>query len=395
MSKTLFLLFTFIILSLSIVTPVSGQTVIQMEKDGGVYKIPCEINGLRLKLIFDTGASNVCISESIALMMLENGYIDKSDIKGTSSSVVADGRIVDNTIVNIRSLKIGRVDLSDVEAVVMHQQSAPLLLGQSAIQKLGKISIDGDKIIINQGKETINVLRPAKRLTLDDIFSENFDGESYNKHETILKKAEDAYYENSYELAVQYYSSCYEHIYFSTLEKKHYANSLRCVEKYSEALIVYNEVGKDIDDLDINNQIDYLFGLQVCYNELGDYFNSIIVGKNALQKTRFDNSLRNNIIYILASSYKNSGDIYMAKKTVINEINSYLAYMGISATDCWDKGYRDPYLAELYSCLRFKSYENDFDKYTIIAAAWGDKNAIEWAKKYSLSYHKKPSFYEY
>ena len=47
-----------------------GQPVIQLEKDGGVFKVPCVVNGLKLKLIFDTGASNVCISQSVALMML-------------------------------------------------------------------------------------------------------------------------------------------------------------------------------------------------------------------------------------------------------------------------------------------------------------------------------------
>ena len=43
-----------------------GQSVIQLEKDGGVFKVPCVVNGLKLKLIFDTGASNVCISQSVA-----------------------------------------------------------------------------------------------------------------------------------------------------------------------------------------------------------------------------------------------------------------------------------------------------------------------------------------
>ena len=93
-----------LVVSLAVSIQANSQTVIQMEKDGGVYKIPCEINGLRLKLIFDTGASNVCISESIALMMLENGYLTRADIKGSSSSVVADGRIVENTKINIKTL---------------------------------------------------------------------------------------------------------------------------------------------------------------------------------------------------------------------------------------------------------------------------------------------------
>ena len=36
----------------------TSQIKIQMQEDGGVYKIPCEVNGLRMKFIFDTGASN-------------------------------------------------------------------------------------------------------------------------------------------------------------------------------------------------------------------------------------------------------------------------------------------------------------------------------------------------
>ena len=45
------------------------KTTITMEKDGGVYKVPCVVNGLRMKFIFDTGAANVCISESMATYM--------------------------------------------------------------------------------------------------------------------------------------------------------------------------------------------------------------------------------------------------------------------------------------------------------------------------------------
>ena len=38
--------------------------------------------------------------------------------------------------------------LYDVEASISDEMSAPLLLGQSAIQKLGTIQINGNKLII-------------------------------------------------------------------------------------------------------------------------------------------------------------------------------------------------------------------------------------------------------
>lgn len=36
---------------------VQAQTTIKMEKEGGVYTIPCTVNGIKLKFIFDTGRS--------------------------------------------------------------------------------------------------------------------------------------------------------------------------------------------------------------------------------------------------------------------------------------------------------------------------------------------------
>ena len=63
---------------------VNAEVRIHMEKEAGVYKVPCQVNGLKMKFIFDTGAANVCISLTYAEMMLENGYLDESDFRGMS-----------------------------------------------------------------------------------------------------------------------------------------------------------------------------------------------------------------------------------------------------------------------------------------------------------------------
>lgn len=56
MKKTLFLLLVFISHT------VIGQVVVPMEKQAnGLYLIPCEVNGVPMKFIFDTGASTVNI----------------------------------------------------------------------------------------------------------------------------------------------------------------------------------------------------------------------------------------------------------------------------------------------------------------------------------------------
>lgn len=127
-----------------------------MVEDGGVYKVPCEVNGLKVKMIFDTGAASVTISSSLAEMMVDNGYLTKQDIIGQSQSMMADGRIVDHTNIIIKSLKIGDFTLTDVRAIVIDKQTAPLLFGQSAIQMLGDVSIRGDKLYINQNPNSLS-----------------------------------------------------------------------------------------------------------------------------------------------------------------------------------------------------------------------------------------------
>ena len=138
---------------LAICTLLSAQVTITMEQDGGVYKVPCIVNGAKMKFIFDTGAATVCLSESMAEYLLDNDYITKEDILGTGTSQVADGRIVDHVKINLRDIEIAGLHLKDVEAVVVEGQRAPLLLGQSAIQKIGKVSIEGNKLIIENGND--------------------------------------------------------------------------------------------------------------------------------------------------------------------------------------------------------------------------------------------------
>lgn len=62
---------------------------------------------------------------------------------------MADGRVVNHTKINIRDLEIAGLHLSNVVATVMEGHDAPLLLGQSAIKKLGRISIDGNELTIH------------------------------------------------------------------------------------------------------------------------------------------------------------------------------------------------------------------------------------------------------
>lgn len=136
------------------VAPEAAETLIseiQMKKTaGGTYEIPCSINGLPLKFIFDTGASEVTISSVEASFMLKNGYLTTKDFKGSRKYLTADGNITEGTVIRIREVQVGDVTLKNIEASVVKNQKAPLLLGQSVLERFGSITIDNanSKLII-------------------------------------------------------------------------------------------------------------------------------------------------------------------------------------------------------------------------------------------------------
>ena len=126
---------------------------IQMKKMyGGVYEVPCDINGLPLRFILDTGASTVSISSVEASFMLKNDFLKESDIKGKDYFSTATGEIREGAIINLRRIKVGDTELRNVEASVAHNQEAPLLLGQSVLERFGTITIDNinSKLVIRQ-----------------------------------------------------------------------------------------------------------------------------------------------------------------------------------------------------------------------------------------------------
>lgn len=118
----------------------------------GIYEIACEVNGLPLKFVFDTGASSVTISSVEAQFMLKNGYLKSEDIKGKEYFSVATGEIGEGTIIRLKKIKVGDAVLRNVDASVVHNQQAPLLLGQSVLERFGTITIDNinSKLIIKQ-----------------------------------------------------------------------------------------------------------------------------------------------------------------------------------------------------------------------------------------------------
>ena len=136
--------------------PVAEQTeetvseIAFIRHTGGTFEVPCKINGLPLQMIFDTGASDVTISSVEANFMLKNRYLSDKDIKGKRYYQVATGELSAGAVITLREIMIFDFKLKDVEASVVNNQRAPLLFGQSAMERFGTITIDNEnnKLII-------------------------------------------------------------------------------------------------------------------------------------------------------------------------------------------------------------------------------------------------------
>ena len=123
-------------------TYINKEIEIPFTKENGMYKVKCSINNLPLYFILDTGASVVSISSVEATFMMKNDYIRPADIIGKQNYLNANGEVSEGTVINLRNVNFGGLDLNDIRASVVHNQSAPLLLGQSVLSRLGNIEID-------------------------------------------------------------------------------------------------------------------------------------------------------------------------------------------------------------------------------------------------------------
>lgn len=209
----------FFLAVLTFITDTSAQSQIKMTKQGGVYLMPCKVNGLRLNFIFDTGASDVSISVTEAFFMLKNGYLVEDDLIGTTYYKIANGDIVEGTELILKEIQIGEHTIHNVKASVVHSMSAPLLLGQSALSKLGTIQFDyaSSTLIIGSGKpkyqnnsysnNPTNEDRTKKYYVIAKTFSIRQDAQNYMRNMASksipIKEVVEFSYSNS-----SYYGVC-------------------------------------------------------------------------------------------------------------------------------------------------------------------------------------------
>ena len=121
---------------------------IPVEKRGGVYYIPIEVNNaLTLDFIIDTGAAEVTLPADVVSTLMRTGDIAASDYLPSKVYILADGSEMESPRILLREIKIGSNVLKNVPASISDTRG-PLLLGQSLLERLGHYSIDSKKLAL-------------------------------------------------------------------------------------------------------------------------------------------------------------------------------------------------------------------------------------------------------
>ena len=121
----------------------TSTIVVPYKEAAGVKSVSVKVNGLELDMIFDTGCSGTLISIAEANYLYQKEFLTSDDILGTAQSIIADGSIVENTVINLKEVIIAdKIVCSNVQATVSNNVSAPLLLGNEVLNRVASYEID-------------------------------------------------------------------------------------------------------------------------------------------------------------------------------------------------------------------------------------------------------------
>ena len=117
-----------------------------------MVNVSVDVAGYRVKAMVDTGCSfPMAIPTALAAALLHDG---RAIFAGETKSLLADGKEVDVGIILIKSITVDGRTLDSVEASVSPSNSAPILLGLSALNRLGPFTIDNGRIVFTGNQPT-------------------------------------------------------------------------------------------------------------------------------------------------------------------------------------------------------------------------------------------------
>lgn len=364
---------------LSIYTFCFGQKVILLTKQNGVYTIPCSINGVKRSLIFDTGASTVTISMQLAKLLYSSGKLIDSDIKGFGRSQTASGHIVDNMAIILRDIEISGLHLKNVDAVVLEGQNVPLLLGLSAIQKLGKVTLSGNRLIIDS-----SILGNSQLSELRTRIKSHIDKDEYGEAIPLLKRIEDQ--DAIEEMDLYNFAQCY------------------CFSKdYNKALMYCQQWMGTYKETTPSHEPDVCYFMGLSYMGLKSHYDADnwfakairLISIDAVERTsRKDANILSYYYNQKAINYLEANEYKYCIESFDIATQYRMRYMGVTIEDLCAGKVKDKRIGTWLDSISklYAVFLNDdaaSERYAVLAALCGNQEAIEFCDHFHFDYSPK------
>jgi aspartyl protease family protein len=123
--------------------PTAGPGDYYVDGAGGHFVIDAAVNGVSVRFLVDTGASDVVLTlEDAAALGFEPRSLDFSRGYHTANGVVRAAPVV------LRELRIGQYSLYDVDAAVNQAPIGISLLGMSFLDRLAGYEVDDGRLML-------------------------------------------------------------------------------------------------------------------------------------------------------------------------------------------------------------------------------------------------------
>jgi clan AA aspartic protease (TIGR02281 family) len=133
-----------------------AETVQLKADNNGTFVVPVVLNDrITLNFVLDTGATEVSIPEDVFSTLVRAGTISKGDRLDGGQYQLADGSQSTNRRFVIRSMRVGDVELRNVNASVA-PAAGPLLLGLTFLLRLQSWSMDNKRHILSINQALTN-----------------------------------------------------------------------------------------------------------------------------------------------------------------------------------------------------------------------------------------------
>jgi tetratricopeptide (TPR) repeat protein len=277
----------------------------------------------------------------------------------------------------LRDVEIGGLHLKNVDAVIIEGQNVPLLLGLSAIQKLGKVTLSGNRLIIDT-----SILTNPQLSGIRTQIESHIDKEEYSAAIVLLKRIESQ--DAIEEMDLFNLAQCY------------------CYSKdYNKALMYCQQWMGTYKDTKPSHEPDICYYMGLSYMGLKSHYDADnwfakairLISIDAVERTSREdaNTLsyyynQKAVNYLEASAYDNCVEAF----DIATQYR--MRYLGVTPEDLCAGNVKDERIGIwLYSISKldavFLHKEEAAERYAVLAALCGNQEAVEFCEHFKLNYN--------